>query len=148
MDPAMDTPDKKLSTPSEFGFYDIEDARDVTLCGLYFKNPDAPSFVQRLLNNSYTRSSKEFGISTFLVGKYVLDWNSSTRDLSKLDNELFSDSPPSSVYSVRGLPGCKDTSMCADPYSPTGAFALSETAIKDLGLEKIGCNNKNIAGCG
>jgi hypothetical protein len=147
MDPAKDAPAKKLSTPGDFGFYDIEAARDVTFCGLYFKNPEAPSFTQRLLNNSYANSSKEFGISTFIVGKYVLDWNSTTRDLSKLDNELFAAVPPSPVYSVRGLPGCKDASMCADTNSPTGVFRLSQKAIFDFGLNKISCGNKNIAGC-
>jgi hypothetical protein len=145
MDPVKDPVDKKLSSPTNF--YDVEKARDVTLCGLYFKNPDAPSFTQRLLNNSYANSSKEYGISTFIVGKYLLDWNSSARDLSKLDNELFSPNPPSTVYSVRGLPGCKDSGMCGNPNSPTGAFSISSQAISTFGLDKISCDNSNIAGC-
>jgi hypothetical protein len=121
------------------GLYDVEEFRDFVMCGYYTHNPDAPSYMQRLLNDSYLRNHSDFGIETFVIGNYA---NSSAYDLySRLDRELFYEV---SGDKIRGLPGCKDHSMCADD-PVTGIFVASDPTQAEYGLDDISCETG--AGC-
>ncbi len=134
----VDEPTKKLSSGAVYG---VEEIRDFVMCGYYTHNPEAPSYLQRLLDDSYSRSSPEYGIETFVIGEYANDYG--LYDLnSRLDRELFDGE---SGIKIRGLPGCKDFSMCSDEPI-TGVFAASTGAIEDYGLDWIDCGSG--AGCG
>ncbi|MBD3210329.1 hypothetical protein GF318_03020 [Candidatus Micrarchaeota archaeon] len=122
------------------GLYDVELLRDFTMCGYYTKNPDAPSYLQRLLEDSYEKNSSAYGIETFIIGNYA---NDSVYDLySRLDRELFDEV---SGIRVRGMPGCKDFAMCSDE-PVTGIFAVSDDTRDDYGMDTISCDSG--AGCG
>jgi len=122
------------------GIFDVEGFRDFVMCGFYTHNPAAPSYLQHLLEDSYSRSDDDYGIETFVIGNYA---NSSVYDdVSRLDRELFDGADG---IKIRGLPGCKDFSMCSDEPI-TGIFAVSEAVKEDYGLEKIACDNE-AAGC-
>jgi hypothetical protein len=98
--------------------------------------------MQRLLNNSYSRSSQEFGIETFVIGVYAND--TAVYDTnSRLDRELF-DSFTDGIK-VRGMPGCRNFASCSDSPA-TGIFAVSETVKNAYGLGGITCDN-GAAGC-
>jgi hypothetical protein len=134
-------PVNKLTT-TESGLFSVELFRDFVMCGYYTHNPDAPSFMQRLLNNSYSRSSQEFGIETFVIGVYAND--TAVYDTnSRLDRELF-DSFTDGIK-VRGMPGCRNFASCSDSPA-TGIFAVSETVKNAYGLGGITCDN-GAAGC-
>jgi hypothetical protein len=124
------------------GLYEVEVLRDFVMCGYYTYNPKAPSFLQRLLNDTYSRASPQFGIETFVIGNYANDYDA--YDLNgRLDRELFNDSI--SGIKIRGLPGCRNFASCAD--SPvTGIFAVSDGTKTDYGLEDIACDS-GAAGC-
>jgi hypothetical protein len=137
-DEVVDEPTKKLSNGAVYG---VEEIRDFVMCGYYTHNPEAPSYLQRLLDDSYSRSSPEYGIETFVIGEYANDYGLYNLN-SRLDRELFDGTDG---IKIRGLPGCKDFSMCSD--SPvTGIFAASTGAIEDYGLGEIDCASG--AGCG
>jgi hypothetical protein len=122
--------------------YDVEIARDFIMCGYYTHSPKAPSYLQRLLNSSYSRNSTLYGIETFVIGNYVNDY--SVYDMNgRLDRELLNGSIEG--IKIRGLPGCKNYASCAD--SPvTGIFAVSQDTVIDYGLDEIACDN-GAAGC-
>ena len=124
------------------GLFDVELMRDFVMCGYYTHNPKAPSYFQRLLNDSYARNSTQYGIETFVIGNYASDYD--VYDLnSRLDRELFNGSVTG--VKIRGLPGCRNFNACAD--SPvTGIFAVSDDARIDYGLDQIACDN-GAAGC-
>ncbi|HSB47452.1 MAG TPA: hypothetical protein VLD37_05540 [Candidatus Bilamarchaeum sp.] len=132
---------KKHATTGS-GLYEVEVLRDFVMCGYYTHNPKAPSYLQRLLNDTYARSSAEFGIESFVVGNYANDYDA--YDLSsRLDRELFNGSI--SGIKIRGLPGCRNFATCAD--SPvTGIFAVSDDTKTDYGLDQIACDS-GAAGC-
>ena len=133
--------DAEKKNQGNSGIYDIEDIRDFVMCGYYTHNPKAPSYLQRLLDDPYSRNSTEFGIETFVIGEYA---NESIYHLnSRLDRELFDGVDG---IKIRGLPGCKDFSMCsANPPPTTGVFAASPAAIDEYGLDDIDCGEG--AGC-
>jgi hypothetical protein len=134
-------PSRKLVTAGS-GLYSVESLRDFVMCGYYTHNPAAPSYLQRLMNNSYARNSTEFGIETFVVGIYANDY--SVYDVnSRLDRELFNGSIDG--IKIRGLPGCRNFNSCSD--SPiTGIFSVSSQTSDDYGLDQIACDN-GAAGC-
>ena len=134
-------PPRKLSTTGS-GLYELETIRDFVMCGYYTHNPSAPSYMQRLLNASYTRNSSAYGIETFVIGVYANDYD--VYDVnSRLDRELFFGSVEG--VKIRGLPGCRNFNSCAD--SPiTGIFAVSDATKDDYGLTDIACDN-GAAGC-
>ncbi|MBU0527742.1 hypothetical protein KKE92_04635 [Candidatus Micrarchaeota archaeon] len=134
-------PTRKL-VASGSGIYEVEEIRDFVMCGYYTHNPKAPSYMQRLLNDSYLRNSTEFGIETFVIGNYANEYSVyDTR--SRLDRELLNGSIDG--VKIRGLPGCRNFASCAD--SPiTGIFAVSDDSAIDYGLDDIACDN-GAAGC-
>ncbi|MFH0884843.1 MAG: hypothetical protein V1861_03980 [Candidatus Micrarchaeota archaeon] len=136
-----ENPVRKRAT-SGSGIYELETIRDFVMCGYYTHNPVAPSYMQRLLNASYTRNSSTFGIETFVIGIYANDYD--IYDInSRLDRELFFGSVEG--VKIRGLPGCRNFNACAD--SPiTGIFAVSDETKADYSLEDIACDN-SAAGC-
>lgn len=136
---------KGTSAPSPPQIYNIERIRDYTMCGYYIADPNAPSYMQRLLNDSYRYQDNAYGISTFLIGTYVnasIGGSSSGASYSRLDYEMFNQQ---SGTAIRGLPGCKDVFMCGDTPD-TGIFTLGTDAISEYGLSDITCKN-GMAGC-
>jgi hypothetical protein len=131
---------KQVSTLS--GLFEVEVIRDFVMCGYYTHNPKAPSYLQRLLNDTYNRSSPQFGIETFVIGNYANDYDAYDLN-SRLDRELFNGTITG--IRIRGLPGCRTFASCAD--SPvTGIFAVSDDTKTDYGLDDIACDN-GAAGC-
>ncbi|NYZ73915.1 hypothetical protein H0O00_02120 [Candidatus Micrarchaeota archaeon] len=136
-------PSKKNAEPSKRGLYDVEDIRTFVMCGFYTHNAKAPSYLQRLLPDPYTRNSTDYGIETFVIGNYANDYDVYDTH-SRLDRELFNDLV---AEKVRGLPGCKSSGACAsDPQPVTGVFAVREGTKDDYGLGQIWCDN-GAAGC-
>lgn len=124
----------KLDTPTHTGIYGIENIRDYTVCGYYVPDENSPSYLQRLLNNSYSRSS-EYGIETFLIGEYMKP--SVYDDYDRLDQRMFNMTMLD--YLIRGMPGCKSASMCEDPGVTLGHFGLATETIDEYGLDSIDC---------
>jgi hypothetical protein len=127
---------KKLATGGA-GLYDVESIRDFTMCGYYTHNEKAPSYFQRLLVDSYSRNDTDFGIETFVIGNYANDYKVYDNN-SRLDRELLNSTIEG--IKVRGLPGCRSFSTCADS-PPTGIFEVSINAKSDYGLDSITCDN-------
>ncbi len=128
-----ESPGRKRQT-SDSGIFSIETARDFVMCGYYTNNEDAPSYLQRLMNDSYSFSSP-YGVETFVIGNFANDYDIYDT-ASRLDRELYG----GEAIKIMGLPGCRDYASCSD--SPiTGIFALSEEAIEHYGLEDIACDN-------
>ena len=121
------------------GLFDVETVRDYIMCGYYTHNPDAPSFLQRLLEDSYSRTSPEYGIETFVIGNYA-DYNDYDLN-SRIDRELTNDTIEG--IRIRGMPGCKNLASCSD-NPVTGVFAVSDPS--DYDLDSIACDN-DAAGC-
>lgn len=134
-------PAKKLAV-SGSGLFNLESLRDFTMCGYYTHSPSAPSYLQHLLVDSYSRNDSLLGIETFVVGNYASDY-SKYDNSSRLDRELLNTSIAG--VKIRGMPGCKDFASCSDS-PPTGIFSASEQAIADFGLGSIACDN-GAAGC-
>jgi hypothetical protein len=132
------------NSESGAGLFDIEGIRDFTMCGYYMSNPAAPSYLQRLLQDSYSRNDTLYGIETFVIGNFAGDaavYGSGSDVNSRLDRELFS----VKGIKIRGLPGCKTAATCSDTPL-TGIFALGQSSIDYYGLGAISCGN-GLAGC-
>jgi hypothetical protein len=132
----------KVLVSSGADIYDLELVRDYIMCGYYTHSEKAPSYLQRLLNDSYSRNSTAYGIETFVIGNYANDYGVYDMN-SRLDRELLNGSI--SGVKIRGMPGCRNFASCAD--SPvTGIFAASDDVITDYGLDDIACDSGE-AGC-
>lgn len=127
--------------------YNIENLRDFALCGYYTNSPDAPSYLQRLLDNSYNRNS-ELGIESMLIGGFIGGGGEDvytpshltsiiSDERSRLDRELFSGD---SGIKIRGMPGCKSKEMCSNP-SPVGHFRLDNEGMTDYLDNTIHCED-------
>lgn len=133
---------ERVLVSSGADIYDVEIVRDYVMCGYYTHSEKAPSYLQRLLNNSYSRNSTAYGIETFVIGNYANDYDVYDMN-SRLDRELLNGSV--SGVKIRGMPGCRNFASCAD--SPiTGVFAVSDDAVTDYGLDDIACDSGE-AGC-
>lgn len=137
---------------NQVNFYDIEAIRDFAVCGYYTKNPNSPSFLQRMLDSPYGRSSNNFGIETFIIGNFIggtsvgnIQAVSTYPDsTSRVDKDVFAGI---TGFRIRGLPGCKSLESCISP-SPIGHFSLSPDAISRYNLaSSLSCNYGN-ANCG
>ncbi len=122
---------------SAAGIYDLENLRDATMCGYYFSDPSAPSYFQRMMNDSYSLSDRELGIGSFVIGEYVPTRVYNAR--SRVDWEIFK-TPLVPGNKIRGMPGCKSAEMCADDPN-TGIFTLSDAMVTRFHLEAIKCRN-------
>ncbi|HIE56104.1 MAG TPA: hypothetical protein EYP90_13165 [Chromatiaceae bacterium] len=130
----LSDPDQKLGTAGA-GIFDIEDMRDFIMCGYYTHNPGAPSYLQRLLPDSYERSSAEYGIETFVIGEYANHENYDRH--SRVDHELFAGTDG---RAVRGMPGCRTFGHCSQhPDPPTGVFTLDDDSVAAYDLAEIYC---------
>ena len=132
--------ESKKDTPAYTGLYNMEEMRDFILCGYYVLNDNSPSYLQRLLNDSYSRSS-ELGIETFLVGEYVAPPVYEKYD--RLDREMMNGTLMEEF--IRGTPGCKDIGMCDSSDTITGRFGLSTNTIDEYGADNVDCGEG--AGC-
>lgn len=132
--------DDKFDTANS-GIYGIEDLRDYTLCGYYVHDENSPSYLQRLLNNSYGRTSTDYGIETFLIGEYM---NPAVYDdYDRLDQRMFEMTLLD--YLIRGMPGCKSAGMCTASGVTVGHFGLADETIGEYSLGDIDCAEG--AGC-
>ncbi|MBN1169822.1 hypothetical protein JXA56_02265 [Candidatus Micrarchaeota archaeon] len=131
IDEVSQSPERKRSA-GDSGIYTVEIVRDYVMCGYYTNNDAAPSFLQRMLDDSYSLSS-EHGIETFVIGNYASDAEVFDTH-SRLDRELYH----VVGLKIRGLPGCKNAQSC-DGNEIVGVFALSEDHLDDYGLEEIAC---------
>lgn len=128
--------DDKYDSPAQTGIYGIEALRDYTLCGYYVPNENAPSYLQRLLNNSYARTS-EYGIETFLIGEYM---NPAVYDdYGRLDQNIFNGTRMDEL--IRGMPGCKSAGMCSASGVTVGHFGLVTGTIDEYGAGNIDCGD-------
>ncbi|MDO8554648.1 MAG: hypothetical protein Q7S22_07610 [Candidatus Micrarchaeota archaeon] len=128
--------------------YDMEKLRDFAMCSYYIHSKGAPSYLQRMLANSYMRTS-DLGIESFVLGNYIgatINDDGSARpsditysdDKSRLDNE-FVNGITGSAYKIRGMPGCKDAETCKDGSDTLlGHFRLtSDSAKKYIGSSSL-----------
>lgn len=153
-------PERKRVASTETKVYNMERLRDFAACGYYTGNINSPSYFQRLFRNSFARSNRSSGIETFLVGSYiggegtvgtqpVVSFYSD--DLSRADRELFTNQ---NGIKIRGMPGCKTPTMCAQSQdSLVGHFRLGTDSQNDfLGTatqrDKIACLPNQGAECG
>ncbi len=130
--------------------YGIEALRDFATCAYYTNNEKAPSYFQRLFNDSYKRNSS-LGIETFMIAKFIggndpyipAIWPD---DISRLDREWFNDASVTDKAKIRGMAGCKNREMCSSD-TPVGHFTLGKQGREDyLESEDISCKN-GMASC-
>jgi len=132
--------DPKLkNTVAGAGVFNVEKARDFTMCGYYVNSKFAPSYIQRLFKDSYSYTDEKYGIETFVIGQYA---NTTYDGNSRLDREIFNSSKKGEF--IRGMPGCRNFDDCSDTPS-VGIFGLSTNAITDYGFDSIKCSI--LAGC-
>ena len=130
--------------------FDMESLRDFTRCSYYIVNANnSPSFLQRLLEDGYERTSP-IGIETTLVGKWAggVDNQDPWNRYSRVDREFFG---KKEGEKIRGMPGCKDWFMCADDpmVSDVGNFRFLSPDSMEFYLgtsdndaeEYIGCDD-------
>lgn len=126
--------------------YDIENLRDVAVCGYYIHSTRAPSYAQRLSANALSLNSP-FGIESFLIGMWAGGADLiSYENYSRVDFEFFN---KINGTKIRGMAGCKNYETCSaqtDSSVPLGHFSLSSDSITFYNLTSIACNN-NMAGC-
>ncbi len=134
--------EEKVNEHNDGFVYDIEMLRDEVICAYYFWAPEeAPSFLQRFLENSENRTS-EYGIEGFVVGKaFGGDEFSKGRNWSRIDWEFVSGMDG---IKVRGMPGCKSFEMCSE-LNFLGNFALTEQSLSDYNMDEIACNDGRAA---
>ena len=132
----------KLNKENRGIVYDVEMLRDEVICGYYFWAPgEAPSFLQRFLENSENRTS-EYGIEGFVVGKvFGGDEFSKGSNWSRIDWEFVSEAEG---IKVRGMPGCKSFEMCSE-LNFLGNFALTKESLSDYNMDEIACNDGRAA---
>ncbi len=119
--PEIDVPGEDLSSKS----YNIESIRDFVICGYYLQHEEGPSYLQKLLSDSYQREGEDYGMASFLVWQGIEAEGVNT-DLSRLDLDFFNG--VDALERIRGLPGCKDGVMCGEDLSYVGQFKLSSNA--------------------
>ncbi|MEW6329456.1 MAG: hypothetical protein AB1468_05045, partial [Candidatus Micrarchaeota archaeon] len=121
--------------------YNIENLRDMCICGNYNYSYSGPDFLQRLAGNTTGPSTRGAGIETFVLGTWTnrTDKNYSYRDFKYYQNKT--------GYAIKGMPGCRDADACGNPLSPIGHFALNDTEIPMYGAGDIYCGKAGRAEC-
>ena len=129
----------KLPGSAYHRVWNIQNIRDMSMCGLYVEGP-GPSFFQRMVNGSQALAgTSPYGIETILTGKWAGGANdTSNNKYSRLDWEFYGTtvSPHAisamQVARVKGMSGCKDRTMCSSTSSTnnavqnaTGRFKMS-----------------------
>jgi len=128
--------ERKLETPAEStGVFGMEELRDYTMCGYYTLEEYAPSYLQRLLPDPYTRSGGEAGIETFVIGEYADP--ALYERMDRIDRKMLEGVIRNEF--IRGMPGCREYGSCSNDETPTGRFGLNDTSIGDYGLGAIDC---------
>lgn len=135
-------PTYKLSSGA---IYNIEHMRDAVACNYYITNTKSPSYLQRLLVDSYTLNST-YGLESFVMGDFIGGHIDSQGNaitpvydsrLSRLDREFVKGDDG---ITVRGMPGCKYEAQCTDP-SLLGHFGMGPDSLKAYGTDAIACND-------
>ena len=104
---------------------DIESLRDMMGCSWYVKYKEGPSYFQRFLKDGYKKSSRDYGITSFMIGTWTMG-DGETYNCSNVDYEFFrcvGGEPGYSGVKVLGMPGNKFKAMC-EMTSPIGHFRL------------------------
>ncbi len=109
--------------------WNIEDLRELTLCGGYANTTEAPDFIQRLRGEAYSKS--ENGIESLV---YLS--SSTPKPLSAVDYLYHSGREG---VSVKGMPGCRNADECRAYWG--SSFALDEMHWDDYGVSDILCGN-------
>lgn len=126
-----------LNASTEIEMYNIENFRGLLACGFYVNSENGPSFFQRLTREWYNKKGNEFGIETFVVGRWAGGEDDEAREeYSRLDWEFYNETMG---IRVKGMPGCKTPDMCEE-HSPVGHFRVSEETANRYGIEELLCN--------
>jgi len=134
--------------------YDIENLRDMAVCGFYVQNENAPSFFQRMLGDAMLLRSP-LGIESFLVGQWAGGGIDGDNDgYSRVDRVFYSQSArqfPDAIK-IKGMPGCKSLGMCGAQEAiefGVGHFRLDKAqSMGAYGAGIISCNGTFGGGCG
>ncbi len=130
--------------------WDIDDMREMVMCGVYIEtnesNEDGPSFFQRMVYEPEGLFSPDFGLETFVVGKYAGGADNPDDDnLCQLDRNFLNGEEADHL--IKGMPGCNSFELTStyevidDPVSEIGVghFGLTDSIIEDYNLEDISC---------
>lgn len=97
----------------KISLYGIEGIRDQFICTYYYRSANGPNFFQRMFRNAYSMKDTN-GLATILIQKEFLGPSNGFKDRSSVDSEFIAGAPASSsLYVIRGMPGCKTREMCA-----------------------------------
>ncbi len=117
--------------------YDIEPLRDMANCGYFIHTDRSPSFFQRMIVGGYKESSDDYGIESFVLGKWAIDDSDYDVQWSNVDY-MFYDCKINSVcdgdegIKMKGMAGCRNQEMCNsnDPNTEgVGHFTLDKDSL-------------------
>jgi len=133
--------------------WDMNNMRDMSICGYYLESDWAPSFFQRMLESTGVDSSSgmvhsPLGIETFVVGKWAGGADDNFNDdqkLTKLDWRFYSadgPKPDTATPKIKGMMGCKSRDMCSGTNATSvgvGFFKLRLDDLNRYGLNQTSC---------
>ncbi|MFA5382147.1 MAG: hypothetical protein WC356_03205 [Candidatus Micrarchaeia archaeon] len=122
--------------------WNINDFRELVMCGSYVEVPEGPSFFQRMIYQGERLYSDDFGLETFIVGPFI---DVDNDDLCQLDRDFINGETFDNL--IKGMPGCNSFELTStfgdldDPVSQigTGHFGLTKEVINRYNLEDILC---------
>lgn len=143
--------DNEKETVLEDGYHriwNIEPLRDLVLCGYYVETGNAPSFLQRFTRDGPKLEGEEYGIETFVEGRWAGGEDDRNHEnCSRVDHVFYNSSY--SPYTtcdgeqkgirIKGMPGCKSKEMCTFGQAsdslyfdaPLGRFVMDNASIED-----------------
>ncbi|VVB58803.1 Uncharacterised protein [Candidatus Anstonella stagnisolia] len=134
--------------------FDIENLRDMAVCGFYVQNESASSFFQKMVKDDTLQLHSPLGIESFVVGKWAGGGEDAAHNAySRLDRKFYSEGFPD-YTKIKGMPGCKSKEMCSAQEAidfGVGHFGLDRESIGAYGVDAISCsgiNGANGGGCG
>ncbi len=144
----------KCALISPKAMYDIENMRDMMVCQYYFKDTRGPSVLQRMMENAYNKSSKDYGLASIIVGDFMganiddrgNDYRPIFKDKSsRIDVDLFNPSPKKQpLVKIVGMAGMKNPEMAKDSgKTSTGHFYVSKDTEKTYNWNKLEYNKNN-----
>jgi hypothetical protein len=142
----------------------------MAICGFYVHGLQGPSFFQRMFSNAYDLDSNNYGIESFLLGRWVGGAPNNglgtgdhgypaTDTYSRLDWEFYQDALGGAGLTsepIKGMPGCKDNVMCSEISTPpnnaslwgVGHFQLTQTSAAEFNMTSIWCSSNLQDPCG
>ena len=124
--------------------YDVENMRDMMVCQHYFKNEKGPSILQRMMVDSYNKTSSEYGLASIIVGDFIGGANNDMGNplepvlkdkSSRIDIDLFNpnENSDSKLIRIMGMAGMKNKYMATNTKeSSVGHFYISSSTAKKL----------------